>query len=94
MSLFSKVAGVVGSLFQIGGPNGPGINSNTGSVEAVAAGGATYTNFRALISEYQQNVPAAASVTVPTGSTILVAQDFANNGHIALQGTARLVWVY
>lgn len=31
MSLFSRIAGVVGSFFQVGGPNGPGLANDGGS---------------------------------------------------------------
>jgi hypothetical protein len=34
MSLYQRLAGIVGSFFQIGGPNGPGLNNNAGAVEA------------------------------------------------------------
>lgn len=34
MSIFTRIAGVFGALFQIGGPNSPGVRSNTGGIEA------------------------------------------------------------
>ncbi len=94
MGLFSRVVGTVSSFLQIGGPNGSGINDNAGTLESVSAVSPTvYTDFRAQLFEYQQVVPAGTSITVPTGNTILVTQDLTNNGHIVLQGTARMVWV-
>ncbi len=94
MGLISRIVGTVSSFFQIGGPSGPSINDNAGTLEAVSAlSPAIYTDFRAQLFEYQQAVPAGKSITVPSGNTILLAQDFTNNGHIALQGTSRMVWV-
>jgi len=94
MGRFSRVIGTVSSFLQIGGPSGPGINDNAGTSEAVSAVSPTvYADFRALLFEYQQAVPAGTSITVPTGNTIMVVQDLTNNGHIALQGTARIVWI-
>ena len=34
MSFFQRLAGVVNSFFQIGGPSGPGLNNNSGVIEA------------------------------------------------------------
>jgi hypothetical protein len=94
MGLFSRMAGSVGTLFQVGGPGGPGINDNVGSLEATTSVPTVYTDFRALVFEYQQVVPVGTSVTVPSGNTILLAQDWQNNGHVVLQGTSRIVWVF
>jgi hypothetical protein len=93
MSLFSKIVGVASNLFQVGGPNGPAINNNASSLEATIPLIGTYTDFRALMLEHQQSASALANVTVPTNNTILMVQNFTNNGHIALQGTSRIVWV-
>lgn len=94
MGLFAKLAGTVSTVLQIGGPSGPGVNNNAGSLEATTPNTSVYTDFRAAMLEYQQSLPAATSITVPTGNTVIIAQDFTNNGHVAFQGTSRMVWVY
>lgn len=93
MSLFSKLAGVVGSFFQVGGPSGPGINNNAGTIETLNSDGATYTPMRALVSQYRQALPATETMTVPTGNTTILAGDWTVNGRVVLQGTARIVVV-
>jgi hypothetical protein len=48
MSIFSKIAGVINSFFQIGGPSGPGLNNVSSSVisATTSAGGTNYANVR------------------------------------------------
>jgi hypothetical protein len=48
MSIFSKIAGVVNSFFQVGGPTGPGLNSVSTSIISVttSAGGTNYAIVR------------------------------------------------
>lgn len=93
MNLFSKFAGAIRSFFQIGGPSGPGINNNAGTIETLNSDGATYTPMRTLVSQYQQALPATETMTVPSGNTIILAQHWTVNGRVVLQGTARIVMV-
>jgi hypothetical protein len=93
MSFFSKVAGAFGNFFQLGGPLGPGVNNNAGTLEALNSDDVTYTDMRALLFEFRQTVPSTESLTILTGNTVLLVQDWTQNGHVVLQGTARLVWV-
>jgi hypothetical protein len=46
VGLFSRIAGVVGSFFQIGGPTGPGLVSDTGNIDAKNAAQSSYVNVR------------------------------------------------
>jgi|SRR5271170_5155822 len=48
MSLFSRLAGVIGTFFQIGGPAGPGLNDNAGALEAKNSTNAAFVNLRCL----------------------------------------------
>lgn len=68
MSLFSRLSGVVASFFQFGGPNGPGLNNNSGALEAKDSTNSVFVNLRAadpvgpndLVSlEYLQAQPVA-----------------------------------
>lgn len=46
MGLFSRIAGVVNSFFQVGGPAGPGWNSNSGALEGRNAANSTFAVVR------------------------------------------------
>jgi hypothetical protein len=46
MSLFSNLRGIVGSLFQIGGPTGPQLKNNAGALEGRNAGDSTFCTIR------------------------------------------------
>lgn len=46
MSLFERLAGIVGSFFQIGGPGGPALKNNSGAVEARNAADNAFAVFR------------------------------------------------
>lgn len=48
MGLFARLAGVVGSSFQVGGPGGPAWKNNGGSLDARNAGDSAYINVRGL----------------------------------------------
>jgi hypothetical protein len=46
MSVFDNIAGILATFFQVGGPNGPGLEDNAGSLEARAAGPGALVNVR------------------------------------------------
>jgi hypothetical protein len=48
MGLFAKIAGVVGSFFQVGGPSGPGLanDGGSGNLGAYNSGQSAYINVR------------------------------------------------
>jgi hypothetical protein len=46
MSLFSRIAGVVNSFFQVGGPSGPGWNNNSGNLEGKNSGNSAFVIVR------------------------------------------------
>ena len=46
MGLFSRLAGVVNSFFQLGGPGGPGFNANSGVLEAKNSGNTAFAIMR------------------------------------------------
>lgn len=48
MSLFSRIAGVVESFFQVGGPSGPAWKNNSGNIDARNASDAAFVNVRGL----------------------------------------------
>jgi len=48
MSLFSRIAGVFGTLFQIGGATGPAIKNNSGNIDARNSSDSAYVNVRGL----------------------------------------------
>ncbi|MHB8107865.1 MAG: hypothetical protein ACYDH4_10635 [Candidatus Cryosericum sp.] len=52
------------------------------------------STFQAQLFQYEQASSASSTVTIPTGTVVILVQDYQNNGHIQLQGTGRMVWVH
>jgi hypothetical protein len=50
--------------------------------------------YHAMLLAYQQVIPVGASLTLQTGYTALLTQDWQNNGDVVMQGTSSLVWVH
>ena len=46
MSLLSNIQGIFASFFQVGGNTGPGLNANSGALEARNAANSAYANAR------------------------------------------------
>jgi len=78
MSLFQRLAGVIGTFFQIGGPAGPGLNDNAGALEAKNSTNAAFVNLRcldpvnpndAVTLEYIQTAPSSGVLTLTNYQT-------------------------
>lgn len=48
MGLFERISGIMGSFFQLGGPSGPALKNNAGSIDARNSGDSAYINVRGL----------------------------------------------
>jgi hypothetical protein len=48
MGLFDRISGILGSFFQLGGPSGPALKNNSGSIDAMNSGDSAYINVRGL----------------------------------------------
>jgi hypothetical protein len=73
MSVFARIAGVVGSLFQIGGPNGPAWKSNASGVEARNAADSAYVVVRGLDPAAAQDLVTLAYLNANGASAINLA---------------------
>lgn len=72
MGLFSRIAGVVASFFQVGGPGGPGLNANGAALEARNSTNAAFATFRGgLIGATPGN-----NDLVPLGSMVVWPETF------------------
>lgn len=46
MSFRDNLLGILGNIFQIGGPTGPTLNADSGSIDAMNQSSSTYVNVR------------------------------------------------
>jgi hypothetical protein len=82
MGLFSKLAGVTSSFFQIGGPAGPGINNNGGLLEAKNAANNAFVVMRGATPVGDNDLTTKAYVDKTANKPIPVSLQF--NGGSAL----------
>jgi hypothetical protein len=82
MGLFSRLAGVVNSFFQIGGPNGPGWNNNSGALEGRNAANSAYAVVRGASPVGDNDLTTKAYVDKTANKPIPASLQF--NGNSAL----------
>ena len=46
MSIRANILGILGNIFQVGGPTGPTINADSGNIDAMDPTSTTYVNVR------------------------------------------------
>ena len=95
MSLFSKLAGIVGNFFQLGGPAGPGLNNVSSSVisATTSAGGTNYANLRVAFPLVDADAATKAYVDEAFKPLIVTAQANAVSALIANTGTEHYIVV-
>jgi hypothetical protein len=72
MSFFSRIAGNIANFFQIGGPNGPGLNNNAGAIEARNAANSAMAVVRGAppVGATDLTTKAYVDAAVPPGAVI------------------------
>ncbi len=93
MGVFSKLAGVVGNLFQLGGPSGPAIKNNSGVIEARNAGDTTYVVVRGAAPVGDNDFTTKTYVDTIARPFIVTAQANAVSALIANSGVEHYIVV-
>ena len=94
MSLFSKLAGIVGNFFQLGGPAGPGLNNTSTSVITVTTSNtSTLANVRGAFPLVDTDFTTKAYVDEAFKPLIVTVQANAVSALIANTGTEHYIVV-
>ncbi len=93
MGLFARLAGVVNSFFQIGGPAGPGINSNGAALETKNAANNALAVHRGAFPVGDNDFTTKAYVDEVARPFIVTAQSNAATALIANSGTEHYIVV-
>jgi hypothetical protein len=93
MSLFSRIAGVVNSFFQIGGPGGPGFNNNSGIIEGKNAANNAFAIVRGATPLGDNDLTTKAYVDEIFKPLIVTAQSNAATALIANSGVEHYIVV-
>ncbi len=99
MSLFSRILGIAGSVFQVGGPSGP---TMTASGTRLTASGNVAASAPAAVNDsmtfgtgaYAYNIIASlVTIVVPSGGTFMQAGPLDIEGTLDLS-SGDILWVY
>jgi len=94
MGLFARLAGVVNSFFQIGGPAGPGFTeTSTTVISAQNAAQSAYVNLRVLAPSNDNDAATKAYVDEAFKPLIVTAQSNAASALLANSGTEHYIVV-
>jgi hypothetical protein len=93
MGLFAKLAGVVNSFFQIGGPGGPGWNNNSGVLEGKNAANNAFVVVRGATPAADNDLTTKAYVDEIFKPLIVTAQANAPSALIANSGVEHYIVV-
>lgn len=86
MSLFSRIAGVTASLFQMGGPSGNAVKNDGSAVSGRNSGDTRFVNVRGLFFEETPTVPSGTTTTILAGGQMVTHGDFAFDGDVVADG--------
>jgi hypothetical protein len=93
MSLFSRLAGIVGTFFQIGGPGGPGWNDNAGAIEGRNAANSAFAIVRGAFPVGDNDLVTKAYADEQFKPLIVTAQSNGATALIANSGTEHYIVV-
>src|ERR1035437_3505173 len=93
MSIFSKIAGTITSFFQIGGPAGPGINDNAGTLEAKNAANNNFVTMSGALPTLDQHFATKAYVDTVSSKPIPVTLQFNGNNPLPSNSTTEQWYV-
>jgi hypothetical protein len=86
MSLFSRIAGVTASLFQMGGPSGNAVKHDGSAVSHRDSTDARFVNVRGLFFEQTPTVPTGTTTTILAGGQMLVHGEASFDGDVIADG--------
>ncbi len=93
MGLFERLAGVVNSFLQLGGPSGPGFNANSGALEAKNAANNAFAIMRGATPSGDNDLATKAYVDEIAKPYIVTAQANAVSALIANSGVEHYIVV-
>ena len=93
MSLYSRIAGVINSFFQFGGPAGPGINANGAALETKNAANNAFAVHRGATPVNDNDLTTKAYVDTIARPFIVTAQSNAASALIANSVTEHYIVV-
>jgi hypothetical protein len=93
MSLYSRIAGVINSFFQFGGPAGPGINANGAALETKNAANNAFAVHRGATPVADNDLTTKAYVDTIARPFIVTAQSNAASALIANSGVEHYIVV-